>query len=337
MILVTGATGLVGSHLLCQLLEQQESVRALFRTEASKTQVLELLENNPKAKAQQHQLEWVQADLLDLIALQKACKGISHIYHCAAYISFDPRQRKTLRKINIEGTANLVNVALAEGVKSLCHISSVATLGTPLGNHPTTEKTEWNPQQPGSGYAISKYGAEMEVWRGGQEGLQVSMVLPAVILGEGHWNSASGSIIKRAAKGIPFYTPGGSGFVDVKDVVRASILVANDPKANGQKYLLVAENLRYKEFFGLLGSRLGKKPPKRVVPKFVMYVLAFLDGLKSRLLGTEQKLSYALIPSLYSVSNYSNEKIKSELDFTFTPIEQSLDRICAAFNAENRP
>ncbi|NQX76823.1 NAD-dependent epimerase/dehydratase family protein [Gilvibacter sp.] len=337
MILVTGATGLVGSHLLCQLLEQQEAVRAIYRDQAGQNRVLDLLSKNEAAKAQQHKLEWVQADLLDLISLEKACQGISQIYHCAAYISFDPRQRKKLRKVNIEGTANLVNVALGAGVKKLCHISSVATLGTPLGDQPTTEKTEWNPQQPGSVYAISKYGAEMEIWRGGQEGLQVSMVLPAVILGEGHWDSASGSIIKRAAHGVPFYTPGGSGFVDVKDVVRASILAANDPKADGQKYLLAVRNLEYKELFGLLGSRLGKKPPKTAVPKIMMYVLAFLDGIKSRLLGTEQKLSFALIPSLYSVSNYSSEKIKTELDFSFTPIEESLDRICAAFTAENRP
>ena len=335
MILVTGATGLVGSHLLCTLLEQGKAVRAIFRDSNRIDLFNAMAQYYPEAHKRLHKVDWVQADLLDLSSLSRACEGIRHIYHAAAYISFDPSEHSKLRKINIEGTANLINVALNNGVESLCHISSVATLGEPLNNAPISETTEWNPAKPGSAYAISKYGAEMEVWRGAQEGLKVSMVLPGVILGEGFWDSPSGSLIPRAAKGLPFYTGGGSGFVDVKDVVRAAILTSNTEKAQGQKYLLVGANITYKDFFTQLAAYLGNKAPKRQAPKWLLHVLAFLDGIRSKLSSKPRELSQDLVHSLYDQELYSSSKIEQELKFEFTPISETLERICTAFNEWN--
>ena len=334
MILVTGATGLVGSHLLCSLLEKGERVRALYRHEGRKDQFQSVAKYYPQIAAKTHEIDWVQADLLDLTSLDTACQGVEMIYHAAAYISFDPEESQQLRKINIEGTANLVNMALTKGVKHLCHISSVATLGETLDGSPIDETTEWNPQKPGSGYAISKYGAEMEVWRGNQEGLEVSMVLPGVILGEGHWESASGSLIPRA-KGLSFYTPGGSGFVDVRDVVRACLLVTTNEKSRSQKYLLVGANATYKELFTLIAAEFGTKPPGKKVPKWLMRVLAFLDGIRAKLSSKPRELSQGLVDSLYKMEPYSSDKIKRELNFEFTPLPQTVKRICEAFTEAN--
>ena len=333
MILVTGATGLVGSHLVCSLTAQDHKVRAIYRDEASLEKFKMVAARY--SKAQLDKVEWLEADLLDLISLEDACQGITTIYHAAAFISFDPRDQRKLRKINIEGTANLVNVALSKGVTKICHISSVATLGKALAGQAITEETEWNPQQPGSGYAISKYGAEMEIWRGGQEGLKVCMLLPSVILGEGHWNSASGNLIKKGANGMPFYTPGGSGFVDVQDVVQAAILIANSAACEGEKFLLSAYNKDYKSFFTNLAIAFGSSKPRYEVPQWCMRIAASTDWLASRILGTPQRLSQALVDSIYKQSNYSSDKIKEKLDFEFTPWEQTIERICDAFKAQN--
>ena len=141
------------------------------------------------------------------------------MYHCAAFISFDTNDYFALRKINIEGTANLVNLCLANNIEKLCYVSSIATIGNSIKNELITEDTHWNPEEDQSVYAITKYGAEMEVWRGTQEGLIVIVVNPGIIIGAGFWRSGSGSLITRIYKGISHYTTGVVGFVDVLDVV----------------------------------------------------------------------------------------------------------------------
>ena len=183
MVLITGATGLVGSHLALHLLENNERIRAIYRTKTSIEKTKSLFKLYGKESLFE-QIEWIEADINDIPSLEIAFKGVEYVYHCAALISFDPKDEKKLRKINIEGTANIVNFCLAFNVKKLCHVSSIAALGD-LMEHETliTEETIWNPEKHHSDYAISKYGAEMEIWRGLQEGLPVVIINPGVILG----------------------------------------------------------------------------------------------------------------------------------------------------------
>ena len=190
MILVTGATGLVGSHLLLHLLQNGEEVRALYRNQENiqKTKALFQWKNQSDLF---EKINWFQGCITEIPSLEIAFQDIDYVYHCAAVISFNPNDEEILRKANIEGTANIVNFCLAKNIKKLCYVSSIAALGD-LQEHENiiTEETEWNPEKPHSDYAITKYGAEMEVWRGQEEGLDSIVVNPGVILGPGFWQNA---------------------------------------------------------------------------------------------------------------------------------------------------
>ncbi len=209
MILVTGGTGLVGAHLLLHLLENgEQNLRAIYRKENQIQKTKSLFELYKKGNLFQ-QIEWFQADIIDIPSLEIAFQNVDYVYHCAAKISFNPSEEEELRKVNIEGTANIVNFCIDKKVKKLCHVSSIATLGD-LGQNETiiTEATEWNPEVLHSDYAISKYGGEMEVWRGHQEGLNVVIVNPGVIFGPGFWNQGSGAFFTSIKKGIKFFKQG---------------------------------------------------------------------------------------------------------------------------------
>jgi len=224
MILVTGGTGLVGAHLLYSLINNGENVRAIHRKssdlEAVKN-VFSFYTNEPEILFTK--IEWMVADITDVPSLTPAFKDIDYVYHCAAYISFNPRHYSTLKKVNVEGTANIVNFSLSHNVKKLCYVSSIATIGKTANGSLITEETEYNPEEDNSVYAITKYNAEMEVWRGTQEGLDAVIVHPGVILGEGIWSSASGGILRTVYKGVKYYTTGGVGIVDVQDVAEVMI------------------------------------------------------------------------------------------------------------------
>ena len=213
MILVTGGTGLVGAHLLLQLVANETTVRALFRLEASKEKTYNLFKLVNKEE-EFSKIEWVCGDILDIPSLEIAFQGINLVYHCAGFISFDPNKENQLRQTNIQGTANIVNFCIDKKVQKLCHVSSIAALGDLLPNEKViTEKSEWNPEKPHSDYAISKYGAEMEIWRGYQEGLKVVIVNPGIILGIGFWNQSSGLLFKIVKNKLLFYTSGISGYI----------------------------------------------------------------------------------------------------------------------------
>ncbi len=335
MILVTGGTGLVGSHLLVALAEQGQTVRAIRRKNSQLEAVKTVFNYHESGEQLFNSIEWVEADLLDVIALNKALVGISKVYHCAAYISFDPAKTGLLRKVNIEGTANLVNAALASGAKQLCYISSIATLGQTPDSSPIKETTAWNPQHKNSGYAISKYGAELEVWRGAQEGLPAVILHPGVILGEGHWDRASGAIIPKLVKGPKFYPKGTIALVDVKDLIQAIVAVSNSKKALGNNYIVVGENLSYKDFFNTLLTAAKSRKSIKPISKFTLNIFAFLNYLSSKIFGSKRVLSPVLVASMYNKSMYSNAKIKSEFGIEFTPIIQTIKRQVERLNATN--
>ena len=333
MILVTGGTGLVGAHLLYALLQKHQRVRATHRASSDLLAVKKVFSfYTEKTDSLFLKIEWVEANITQIPALTLAFKDITKVYHCAAFISFNPKKYPALKKANIEGTANVVNLCLANHIQKLCYVSSIAALGKTLDGSPITEETNWNPEEKNNVYSITKFGAEMEVWRGIQEGLNAVIVNPGVILGSGFWNSGSGTIIKRAAKGNSYYTHGRSGFVDVKDVVRAMIQLMEGEWSN-QRYLLVGENIFYKDLFQTMAGYFGNKPPTKAIVKGTLLFFCYMDALFSFLFRSKRKLLRSMVSSMYNTPLYDATKIKLELGFQFTPSTETLKRVVKNYSS----
>ena len=324
MVLVTGATGLVGSHLVLHLLENGENVRAMYRkletTEKTKSLFKMFDKENLFDK-----VEWIQADIIDVPSLAKAFADIEKVYHCAAMISFEPKDEAQLRKINIEGTANMVNLCLAFKVKKMCYVSSIAALGD-LKEHENiiTEASEWNPEKEHSDYALSKYGAEIEVFRGQQEGLETIIVNPGVILGQvpnlTDFTTGSSAIYAKVKKGLFFYTKGSTSFVAVTDVVKIMRLLMNSDISN-ERYILSAGDFTFKDIITYIAKSLGLKPPTVYVRPFIIEMVWRIDWLISNILFKERTLSKAMAKSLNAEESLSNKKLKEALHYDFENIE----------------
>ncbi|WP_046756321.1 NAD-dependent epimerase/dehydratase family protein [Kordia jejudonensis] len=328
MILVTGGTGLVGAHLLAYLVKNAQQIKAIYRTvdrlEAVKN-VFSYYFDDPIAAFDQ--IQWFQADVIDIPSLEVVFPEITHVYHCAALISFDPKDFDTLRKVNIEGTANIVNLCIAHGIKKLCFVSSVAAIGENEDvTIPITEETHWNPELDNSVYAISKYGSEMEVWRGSQEGLDIVIVNPAIILGAGFWRSGSGSLFRKVAKGLKYYTDGILSYVDVQDVVSVMIqLMKSDIK--NERFVLVAENWTLKKFTSKMATALKVKAPEKEASSFLLGFAWRMDWLRQFFTGKQRKLTKQTAQSIQSKSFFDSSKIQTTLNFKFKPLEETIERV----------
>jgi nucleoside-diphosphate-sugar epimerase len=325
MVLVTGGTGLVGAHLLVHILshsdENQSMVRATYRNTETILKTKSLFDRYHKTSLFDR-IEWVMADITDIPALEIAFKNITTVYHCAAFISFNPRDEDKLRKINIEGTANIVNFSLAKGIKKLCHISSIAALGDVISTETIiNEEAEWNPEKQHSDYAISKYGAEMEVWRGQQEGLDVIIVNPGVIIGTGFPNQGSGELITKVANGMSYYTLGTSGFIAVSDVVAITYELMNSSIKN-ERFTLIAENIVFRDFLNTVADVLKVKRPAKKVSPFMVGIAWRIDALLAPVLRRNRKLTQAAAVAAFSTNTYSNEKITTALNFKFVNVHQ---------------
>ncbi len=332
MILVTGGTGLVGSHLLYKLIEKGEKVRAIHRKNSNLNTVLTVFSYFSKnAKDVFNKIEWVEADITNIPSLSKTFKGVITVYHAAAFISFNPKKYNILKKINTEGTANIVNLCIENKVKKLCYVSYIATLGEEINEKHITEETHWNAEKENNVYAITKYGAEMEVWRGTQEGVDAVIVNPGVILGAGFWNTGSGKIFKTVNNGLKYYTLGQMGFVDVEDVVKAMIQLMESTIKN-ERYILVSENWSYKDLTTTIASQMGVTPPKKEAKSISLQFLWRLDWLKHKLTGSKRKLTKLSVKSLTTKYYYNNEKIKKALHFSFKPLAETITFVTSKWN-----
>ncbi|TDP58764.1 NAD-dependent epimerase/dehydratase family protein [Flavobacterium dankookense] len=330
MILVTGGTGLVGAHLLLLLAENEETIVAIYRN-PKKIEKTKTLFAHYQKPALFSKINWIEADILDISSLEIAFKNIKYVYHCAAHISFNPKDENLLRKVNIEGTANIVNFCIDKKIEKLCHVSSIAALGD-LKETETilTEEIEWNPEIAHSDYAITKYGAEMEVWRGQQEGLQVVIVNPGVIFGSMLWTDGSGAFFTKIKKGFPFYTKGSTGFVGVFDVVKAMHLLMNSD-VSGERFSLVSENVSFEEIIFKIADKLKVKKPTFEVKPWMTSLAWRLDWLVAAVFRTKRKITKYSANSLHSNEIIANEKIKnpeiSGLNFEFQSIDSVLNEI----------
>lgn len=331
MILVTGATGLVGSHLLYFLLQKEEKIRAIYRSKHKIESVKEVFSfYTEDVEILINKIEWFQADITEVPAMIPAFIGIEKVYHCAALISFNPKDYREMRKVNIHGTAIITNLAIDAKVKKLCFVGSIAAVGGSIKNEVITEENEWNKEEDNSGYSITKFGAEMEIWRASQEGVDVVIINPGVILGSGFWNSGSGKLFSKVYKGLKYYTEGITGFVGVKDVVAIMIHLMESSVKN-ERFILVSENKSFKEVLFTIASALDKTPPSVRIKRWQTSIVWRFSMIRSLFTGKEPLLSKHSARSAHSVSKYSSEKIEKTINFEFTPIQQVIETVGVNF------
>ena len=338
MILVTGGTGLVGSHLLLELVKSGKKVRAIHRKNSDFKAVKNVFSYYipfDEIDFLFDQIEWKEANLNDIPALAETFSEITTIYHCAALISFNPSDEKALRKINIEGTANIVNLCVALKVEKLCFISSIATMDLSLGEKFVTENFTWHPEKNHSEYAISKHGAEIEIWRGSQEGVPAIILNPGIILGPGFWDSGSGQLFKKINEGLNYHFPKTTGFVGVKDVVKAAITAMQSTIQNEQ-YIVVAENLSFEEVLGLVAESIQKPSPKKTLKPWMIFIGWIYQSATNLLFGTKRFLKKEDYKLLFEHSFYSSEKLKSEFEFEYTPIREVILKTGEKFRKEHQ-
>ena len=322
MVLVTGASGFLGQHLVRSLSEQGAVVRALYKNHAPSAALLAL-----------PGITWMLCDLLDIYDVEEAMSGIDDVYHCAAIVSFDPDRREEMLHVNVESTANLVNQAVLQGVRKMLYVSSIAALGRSGDeNKLITEEEEWNESKYNSAYAFSKYLAEMEVWRGMGEGLNAVIVNPGIILGAGTGHDLSAALMKIVYREFPFYSKGVTSWVDAADVVQAmTMLMASGIEK--ERFIVSAGNFAFLEVFTIMAKALGKRPPHWYAPPLLTAIVARLMVLKSKLSGKPPLVTKETANNAALVSLYDNSKLTQALPgFVYTPINSTIEHMARSFS-----
>jgi nucleoside-diphosphate-sugar epimerase len=328
MVFVTGGTGFLGSHLIHALLANGKSVRALKRETSS----FELFDRvfsfyNDIPASAKNRIEWVTGDLGDVVLLENFMHNVSEIYHAAGLVSFQPGDKQKLMKVNIDGTANLVNAALHAGSPKFCYVSSIAALGRADDHTLINEQAVWKSTKRNSNYAVSKYGAEREVWRGMEEGLNAFVVNPSVILGPGETNSGLAKMVNVVMKGLRFYSTGTNGFVDVRDVVRVMIgLMENG--IEGERFIVSEGNHSYREIFSLIAGETGKKPPMVKAGKTLSNMAWILSWLQGKLMNQKPLITRETAITANSGYRYDNARIRETLKYSFIPVNETIKQSC---------
>lgn len=314
--------------MLLDLTRSGKKVRAIFRSRESLSAVKKVFSyTNSVEKTEEllQQIEWVRADITDIPALDLAFDGIKEVYHCAALISFDPSVDSRLRRVNIEGTANIANFCIKNKIHKLCFVSSIATLDKNSGESIISETSHWNKEKDHNMYSITKYGAEMEIWRASQEGIPVVIVNPGIIIGAGFWTSGSGEIFKRIAHGLKYFIPKTTGFVGVKDVVKIMQLLMNSSIENEQ-FIIVSENASFENVLSKVAEALEKPAPKKKLKPWMVYIGWLLETFRSPFSTTERKLNGHSSKTLFEDHFYSNKKVISFTGHQFEPIDKAIER-----------
>jgi dihydroflavonol-4-reductase len=327
MILVTGGTGLVGSQLLFDLTSSGEKVRALRRAESNMNVVNRLFAASPQLL---QNIEWFEGNVNDFFSIEEAMDGVDTVYHSAAFISFYPSDNNKMMKVNVEGTANMVNMAMKNGIKRFCHVSSVAAIGRNAGDEFVDENSWWKTSKQNSNYAISKYGGEREVWRAIEEGLSAFIVNPTIIIGPGNWTSGSTQMFSQVWKGLSFYTDGSTGFVDSRDVSKSAIMLMKKGIEN-ERYIINSENVTYRYVFDLIAENFGRKKATIRVTPFMAELGWRFERAKSLFTSGKPMITKETARNSLMKWNYSNEKIKKEIGIDFISVEESIKFACEAF------
>jgi len=329
--LVTGATGMLGARLVFDLLNNEYEVRAIYR---SKNRIEQFRKNvgyycqNPDAVV--NQVEWVEGEMLDFQSLLDAIEGVDIVFHIAAMVSFYPADYPTMYEININGTANLVNACLEKEVKRICFVSSIAALGKKEDGSLIDEETQWAREKGHSGYGISKFHSEMEIWRGVNIGLEAVVVNPSVILGPGEWHAGSPAFFQNIYNGMLFYPGGVTGFVDVRDVSSAMVMLCSEnnwSKSCNKKFLLNAANLPYKDAFTMISRSVKVKAPNVKARKWMMEIAWRIAWFGGKITGTKPLIAKGNVRNADKIQLFDGSKISREFGFNYRPIEDTISDI----------
>ena len=323
MILVTGGAGLVGNELIKQLLAQGKTVKAIYN-------------KSPLAFENSSSFISVPCDILDVYALEDAMQDVTEVYHCAAIVSFTPKDEKHLYKINVEGTANVVNACLNAGVRKLIYVSSVAALGRIRVGEMINETMQWTQETSNSKYGHSKYLAEIEVWRGVVEGLNAVVVNPVIILGAGNWDEGSTKLFKSIYEGFPWFTTGTSGFVGVQDLANAMIQLMQS-NITAEKFIVSAENATYQSILKMIANAFNKKVPHKKVTPFLAALTWRLEAIKSKFTGSSPLITKETAATSLAEVNFDNSKLLKFLpEFRYNSLQQTINDTCKTLLEKNR-
>ena len=319
----------MGSRLLLDLVRADKKVRALKR-ESSNLSLIKAVFEAEKHSSYFDRIEWFSGDVLDSFSLEEAMMDVNQVYHCAGMVSFLPKEEKRMMKINAEGTAHVVNAAVEKGIRKLCFVSSIAALGRGDNNELIAEDKPWKNSYENSAYAVSKYSAEREVWRGIAEGLNAVIVNPSVILGPGNGENSSSAIFGKVWKGLKFYTEGVDGFVDVRDVAKAMTMLMDSDISN-ERFIVSSENCSYKNLVFEIARCFGKPLPGIKANRWMGELVWRAEALRSILTGSKPFLTKQIVETSMGKYFYSNEKIKARLGMEFIPVQKSIEDTCSFF------
>ena len=326
MDLVTGATGIVGGHVLleCAL---RGPVRAIYRQGCDRSIVERLFRHyHPEPELALENVHWVEADLLDVVAMDEAMTGIQRVYHAAAMVSFAAKDADAMWRMNVIGTANVVNAALRNGAYRLCHVSSTAAIGEAPEGAARDERSPWDENARASDYSRTKYAAELEVQRGIAEGLEAIMVNPCIVIGPGRAGRSSMTLVERLQKGTRFYPRGSNAVVDARDVARAMTILM-ERGGNGERYLLVGENLSYRRLFTLLTAAFNRPEPTIALKPWWLSLAWRLEHLRTRVLGGTPFITSDTAQSALSHRSYDASKAKAVPGITFRSAQEAVDNV----------
>lgn len=328
MILVTGATGILGRVIVLELLKRGKTVRATKRKSSNLQEVRKSFQFYTETPNEYFDsIEWIEVDFEDIHSLQNALNGVEEVYHCAAKVSFHPKDEKKMYQTNIEGTKQLLFACQNSSVKKFLFVSSIAVLDGLNENGELDESSDFNPKIDHSAYAISKHFSEMEVWRASAEGLNTVIVNPGIIIGSGNWKESSGTLFKELGENAYTFS-GGTSYVDVRDVAQISIELM-EKNIFGERFILISENKKYEDVANFIKQKLGKHAVK-LVPNGLLKTGVFLNSILGWLISPLKMANKVNVQSVTEFNKISNKKIKEKLNYEFIPLEESL-----AFHLEN--
>lgn len=335
MIFVTGGTGFLGSHLLAKLAGEGVQIRALKRRNSSTVYLKKILAKKGYSDFYD-KIEWIEGDMLDYELLLENLKDVTHVIHAAAIVSFNKKEFKFVTNGNINGTSNLVDAALSNNVKRFCHVSSISALGGNENGNLIDENTEWRNDKKNSAYSIAKYYSELHAWRGHSEGMECVVVNPSVIIGSGNWKTDISSLFTKVNNGFKYYTRGSTGFVDVNDVANIVIQLTLHSDVNGERFVINAENISYRELLNMIAKSLNKEIPNKEVGEKTLNLVNKLSKIISLFNGTKSLISPDMARIATSNLSYSNKKIYDLLSYNFKPIKETINEVAIDFLAENK-
>lgn len=330
MIFITGGSGLVGSHLLYKLAKEGHQIRALVRDKKRIKPILNVFSfysDSPQKLLDE--IDFVEGDILDQLQMDEFIQGCEEVYHCAAVVSFHGSDLENMIKTNIEGTANIVNSCLLNNVKKLCYTSSTAAIGKDPNVLVNNEETTWT-SNGASNYSITKYLAEMEVWRGVEEGLNAVIVNPSIILGPGEWGKSSTNLFKAINNGLTFYPTGANAFVDVRDVVDCMVKLQRSDIKN-ERFLVFSENQSFKKVFLAIADALKTKPPKIKATPILMKIGWRFAAFFSLFSNKKPGLTRESAASGNSTQVFSKDKLTAAISHEFISLEQSINDTAIIF------